>query len=186
MTWNSWKDCSACLLIWNCETLWNTAWISRVQTRCAAACPVCLCYVCLRDQKVAGFEPRSQGHSLKSIVPSEEVVCGISRIQSFHIIQLYRSSMDCACSLVRLCARLWCQNSLWSLPDTGGNAFYVTYAKPRFVSLPHSNHKELAPHLGSLSSIANFRSFGSFCTTNPQLGHPVMSNAPGQQSGYLQ
>ena len=52
-------------------------------------CPVCLCYVGLRNQKVAGFEPRSQGHSLKSIAPPEESVCGIFGIHSlFHIIQL--------------------------------------------------------------------------------------------------
>ncbi len=60
-------------------------------------------------------------------------------------------------------------------------------AKPRFVSLPHPNHKELASHLGSLlSSVVKSRNCRSFWTTNSQLGHPVMSNAPGQQSGYLQ
>lgn len=95
-----------------------------------------------------------------------------------------RSSMDRACSPVRLCARLWRQNSLWGLPNTGGNAFYVTSANPRFVSLPQG--------IGAASWILVvfhcqlLKSFGCFCTTNPQLGHPVMPNAPGQQSGYLQ
>lgn len=187
--WNSCKDCSACLLIWKCETLWNAAWISWADKVCSSVCRA----LCAFAMSASGIR-KSLDSSLDLRVTHWKALHPLKNLYAefwgFTVFSHHstRSSMDRACSPVRLCARLWRQNSLWGLPNTGGNAFYVTSANPRFVSLPHSNPKELAPHLESLlTSIVNFKKVSDvFCKTNSQLGHPVMPNAPGQQSGYLQ
>ena len=135
--WNSCKDCSACLLIWKCETLWNAAWISWAHKVCSSVCRA----LCAFAMSASGIR-KSLDSSLDLRVTHSKALHPLKNLYAefwgFTVFSHHstRSSMDRACSPVRLCARLWRQNSLWGLPDTGGNAFYVTSANPRFVSLP--------------------------------------------------
>lgn len=84
-----------------------------------------------------------------------------------------RSSMDRACSPVRLCARLWRQNSLWGLPNTGGNAFYVTSA----VSTTRNWRRILNPCCLPLSTFKKFRMFLHNQSTTGASGHAQRSRA---------
>ena len=177
--WNSCKDCSACLLIWKCEALWNTAWISWAQTRCAAVSALpCVPLLCRPQESESRWIRASISGSLieKHCTPWRICMRNFEDSQSFSHHST-RSSMDRASLL-----------SVYALDSGARTPFgaFQTQEAMHFMSLLQIlvsclYHKELAPHLGSLlTSIVNFEKFRMFLHnqfTTGASGHAQRSRA---------